>query len=106
MKEEYVASGFSYYLTCQMTCYYKFPTWEQIIPNVGTAYSQRGKNYRFARLLNKNITVSKQNHLFSSHLIRFFVPLQRILHECACGGIGRRARLRIWCLTTCRFESC
>ena len=23
----------------------------------------------------------------------------------ACGGIGRRARLRIWCLTTCRFES-
>ena len=23
----------------------------------------------------------------------------------ACGGIGRRARLRIWCLATCRFES-
>ncbi len=26
--------------------------------------------------------------------------------KCACGGIGRRARLRIWCLATCRFESC
>ena len=25
--------------------------------------------------------------------------------KCACGGIGRRARLRIWCLATCRFES-
>ncbi len=24
----------------------------------------------------------------------------------ACGGIGRRARLRIWFLTKCRFESC
>ena len=24
----------------------------------------------------------------------------------ACGGIGRRARLRIWCPTMCRFESC
>ena len=23
----------------------------------------------------------------------------------ACGEIGRRARLRIWCLATCRFES-
>ena len=23
----------------------------------------------------------------------------------ACGEIGRRARLRIWCFTTCRFES-
>ncbi len=25
---------------------------------------------------------------------------------CACGEIGRRARLRIWCFATCRFESC
>ena len=25
---------------------------------------------------------------------------------CACGEIGRRARLRIWCLAMCRFESC
>ena len=25
--------------------------------------------------------------------------------SCACGVIGSRARLRIWCLTTCRFES-
>ena len=24
---------------------------------------------------------------------------------CACGEIGRRARLRIWCFATCRFES-
>ena len=24
---------------------------------------------------------------------------------CACGEIGRRARLRIWCSDTCRFES-
>ena len=24
---------------------------------------------------------------------------------CACGEIGRRARLRIWCRETCRFES-
>ena len=24
----------------------------------------------------------------------------------ACGEIGRRARLRIWCLAMCRFESC
>ena len=23
----------------------------------------------------------------------------------ACGEIGRRARLRIWCFATCRFES-
>ena len=42
MKEEYVASGFLHYLTSQMTCYYGFPTWEQIIPNMGTNYSQRG----------------------------------------------------------------
>ena len=26
-------------------------------------------------------------------------------HICACGEIGRRARLRIWCRETCRFES-
>ena len=25
--------------------------------------------------------------------------------ERACGEIGRRARLRIWCFATCRFES-
>ena len=25
---------------------------------------------------------------------------------CVCGGIGRRARLRIWYLTMCRFDSC
>ena len=25
--------------------------------------------------------------------------------KCACGEIGRRARLRIWCRETCRFES-
>ena len=25
--------------------------------------------------------------------------------DCACGEIGRRARLRIWCSDTCRFES-
>ena len=25
---------------------------------------------------------------------------------CACGEIGRRDRLRIYCLTMCRFESC
>ena len=38
------------------------------------------------------------------HYIRlFFVPLHSL---CACGGIGRRARLRIWLLTQCRFESC
>ena len=33
----------------------------------------------------------------------FCVPLHSL---CACGGIGRRARLRIWLLTQCRFESC
>ncbi len=27
-------------------------------------------------------------------------------HQRACGGIGRRARLRIWLFTQCRFESC
>ena len=26
--------------------------------------------------------------------------------KCACGGTGRRARLRIWFLAKCRFESC
>ena len=26
-------------------------------------------------------------------------------NDCACGEIGRRARLRIWCSDTCRFES-
>lgn len=26
--------------------------------------------------------------------------------HCACGEIGRRARLRIWCCKTCRFDSC
>ena len=41
---------------------------------------------------------------------KFVLPLQRFLGRiggwfCACGGIGRRARLRIWCLATCRFES-
>ena len=25
---------------------------------------------------------------------------------CGCGGIGRRARFRFWCLSTCRFKSC
>ena len=44
--------------------------------------------------------------LFSS---RFALSLQkkgvRQLFLCACGEIGRRARLRIWCLATCRFES-
>ncbi len=25
---------------------------------------------------------------------------------CTCGGIGRRARFRIWYLTMCRFKSC
>ena len=25
---------------------------------------------------------------------------------CVCGGIGRRARIRIWYLTMCRFDSC
>ena len=24
---------------------------------------------------------------------------------CACGGIGRHARLRIWCREACKFES-
>ena len=31
------------------------------------------------------------------------VPLQYL--SCACGGIGRHARLRIWCSDACRFES-
>ena len=25
--------------------------------------------------------------------------------SCACGGIGRHARLRIWCSDACKFES-
>ena len=32
--------------------------------------------------------------------------LNFITKICGCGGIGRRARLRIWCPTTCRFDSC
>ena len=28
------------------------------------------------------------------------------LYRCPNGGIGRRARFRCECLTTCRFESC
>ena len=35
-----------------------------------------------------------------SSLIRTFAAAKG-----ASGGIGRRARLRIWCFTTCRFES-
>ena len=32
--------------------------------------------------------------------------LHRVCKDaCACGEIGRRARLRIWCSDTCRFES-
>ena len=38
-----------------------------------------------------------------------FDPLALSLHlkknSRACGEIGRRARLRIWCFATCRFES-
>ena len=39
----------------------------------------------------------------------FFVPLHQLCEKSlagACGGIGRRARLRIWYLAMCRFESC
>ena len=28
-----------------------------------------------------------------------------LVNSRACGEIGRRARLRIWCFATCRFES-
>ncbi len=36
----------------------------------------------------------------------FFVPLQPLTKKpCACGEIGRHARLRIWCFAACRFES-
>ena len=40
-------------------------------------------------------------------IIRFFIlPLQsQKQNSRACGEIGRRARLRIWCFATCRFES-
>ena len=33
------------------------------------------------------------------------LSLRRKMQTSACGVIGSRARLRIWCLTTCRFES-
>ena len=36
----------------------------------------------------------------------FAAAYEKRVSLCACGGIGRRARLRIWCFTTCRFESC
>ena len=47
----------------------------------------------------------------SSESLRTFAPSKRLIvcHEAArmraCGGIGRHARLRIWCREACRFES-
>ena len=40
-------------------------------------------------------------------IIRFFVlpSHSQKQYSRACGEIGRRARLRIWCFATCRFES-
>ena len=40
-------------------------------------------------------------------IIRFFVlpSHSQKQNSRACGEIGRRARLRIWCFATCRFES-
>ena len=42
---------------------------------------------------------------FSLSIQRKALPLRRLNQECACGGIGRHARLRIWCREACRFES-
>ena len=50
----------------------------------------------------KVLQMGKNNRCFDvySNKRLIFAPAFR-----ACGEIGRRARLRIWCSDTCRFES-
>ena len=46
--------------------------------------------------------LNKKSAPFSLEIVAHDVFLQS---KCACGEIGIRARLRIWCRETCRFES-
>ena len=48
-------------------------------------------------------TIKGKKSVFPLYCARLFVPLSP--ENCACGGIGRHARLRIWCLRACKFES-
>ena len=54
------------------------------------------------KLDNKSPFIIHNWKIFSTFASPFGVATNK---SCACGEIGRRARLRIWCSDTCRFES-
>ena len=58
-------------------------------------YRKHLQKYQFATTVQKSVP-------FSLAIVAHDVFLQE---KSACGEIGRRARLRIWCRETCRFES-
>ena len=97
-----------------------FPAWEHFIPNLGiiSFFHDFGfteltlhsffRNFGCAEHTMHSAMKRKSRICFVllSTFRNFAAAYEKRVSICACGGIGRRARLRIWCLTTCRFESC
>ena len=54
--------------------------------------------------MRKSAALAENKASFTRSLARL-LSTERCENDCACGEIGRRARLRIWCSDTCRFES-
>ena len=95
------------------------------IPRLGTRNSPKGKNFLYSSEKDLGLTQkTKQTKTLYKRLKEEVFPLLLFFliffvfsfdvwlkkckfasDKCACGGIGRHARLRIWCREACKFES-